>query len=208
MSRMPGPGTVGPAMSPHEKPRTAAITSRSAVVATLLLAGAVIVMALVLQGCSEADDGPIVAGSSAPGFTLTSLEGQQVSLSDYEGRPVLVNFWASWCPPCRDEFPELAKAREAHLDSGFEILGVTRNDAAEKSREFAEASGAEWPILPDPDDAAWEAFSPVGVPTSYFIDPDGVVQRVHIGPLSGEQLGDHLAAIGVPAEAGAGQEPA
>ena len=186
---------------------TAALTSRTAVVAALLLFGAILLAVVVLQGCAaeEADDtgaaaaqaGPVLEGMAAPDFTLTSLEGESVSLSDHAGQPVMINFWASWCPPCRDEFPVLAEARERHGDTGFEILGVTHNDLDEQSRKFVSESGAEWPMLPDGDDTVWDRYGPVGLPTSYFVDGDGVVQRVHIGPVTDEQLANHLAAIGL-----------
>lgn len=189
--------------------------SRSAVLATVGLAVAVLAMAVLWQASTPGEEtgadpsapeaaaapavetGIVRAGVAAPDFTLTSLEGETISLDDYAGRPVVVNFWASWCPPCREEFPVLAAAREAHAGSGLEILGITRNDGAEYSRAFAEDSGAAWPILPDPDGSAWEAYDGVGLPTSFFIDGDGIVQRVHIGPVDEAQLADHLAAIGV-----------
>ena len=188
---------------------TAALTSRTAVVAALLLFGAILLAVVVLQGCAgeETDDpdsasevapsGPVREGVAAPDFTLTSLDGETMSLSDYAGQPVLVNFWASWCPPCRDEFPALVRAYEAHAADGLEILGVTYNDQPDLARQFVEESEAEWPILSDPDHVAWDAFSPVGPPTSYFIDADGVVQRVHIGAVNDEQLASHLTAIGL-----------
>ena len=94
----------------------------------------------------------------------------------------------------------LADAHEAYADDGFEILGVTHNDRDDLSREFVAESGAKWPMLPDPDDIAWEIYGPVGQPTSYFVDADGVVQRVHIGSVTEAQLANHLAAIGVPAD--------
>lgn len=195
---------------PSDPPRpepNAALTSRTAVVASLLLFGAIVIAALLLQGCSgdgrvdlasgAAPAGPVQEGMTAPDFTLSSLDGERLSLSDYAGRPLLVNFWASWCPPCRAEFPALVRAYQAHSEAGFEILGVTYNDQPEPARAFVEESGAAWPILTDPERVAWDAFSPVGPPTSYFIDGDGVVRRVHVGALSDEQLADHLAAIGL-----------
>jgi len=197
---------------PSDNEPTAALTSRTAIAAALLLVGAIIVMAIVLQGCDGGDDsktatstagepGYVTTGTVAPDFTLTSLEGETVSLSDYTGRPVLINFWASWCPPCREEFPELASAREAHADSGFEILGVTSNDSEDGARRFVADAKAEWPMLPDTGGATWAAYGGVGLPTSFFIDAEGIVQRVHIGPLNEEQLADQLSAIGVPGEA-------
>ncbi len=191
---------------PQPEP-TAALTSRTAVVAALLLFGAIILAVVVLQGCAgeDADDGsteaapsgPVREGMAAPDFTLTSLDGERLSLSDYAGQPVLVNFWASWCPPCRDEFPALVRAYETHAGDGLEILGVTYNDQPDLAREFVDDSGAEWPILHDPDHLAWDAYSPVGPPTSYFVDADGVVQKVHIGAVNDEQLAGYLAAIGL-----------
>lgn len=191
---------------PQQEP-TAALTSRTAVVAALLLFGAILLAVVVLQGRAGevADDpaaevarsGPVREGVAAPDFALTSLDGEITSLSDYAGQPVLVNFWASWCPPCREEFPALVRAYETNAADGLEILGVTYNDQPDLARAFAEESAAEWPILSDPDHLAWDAYSPVGPPTSYFIDADGIVQRVHIGAVNDEQLADYLAAIGL-----------
>lgn len=192
---------------PQTSEPTAALTSRTAVVAALLLFGAIVLAVVVLQGCGGEDaeaggteaapSGPVREGMVAPDFTLSSLDGESISLSDYAGQPVLINFWASWCPPCRDEFPALVRAYEAHAADGLEILGVTYNDQPDLARKFVDDSDAEWPILSDPDHLAWDAYSPVGPPTSYFVDADGVVQRVHIGAVSDEQLSDYLATVGL-----------
>ncbi len=77
---------------------------------------------------------------------------------------------------------------------------MTHNDIAEHSRTFVADSGAEWPMLPDSEDTVWNGYGPVGLPTSYFIDAEGVVQRVHIGPVTEEQLAGHLAVIGLGPE--------
>ncbi|MEA2026807.1 MAG: redoxin domain-containing protein, partial [Chloroflexota bacterium] len=93
-------------MPPDDPPKTAALTSRTAVVAALLLGGAIMLMAIVLQGCGGDDEsaaGPVTEGVAAPDFELTSLEGETMALSDFAGRPLMINFWASWCPPCREE---------------------------------------------------------------------------------------------------------
>jgi peroxiredoxin len=200
-------------MLPLKHPRGGRLALRPVVVVGLLASAAFVLLVLPLTGSGGADPyameavtappirpGSIQAGVAAPRFTLTSLEGETISLRDYRGRPVLVNFWASWCPPCREEFPVLSAAREAHADEGLEILGIARNDGADYARRFVEESGASWPILLDPDGAAWAAYDGVGLPTSFFIDDQGFVQRVHIGPLDAGQLADHLSAIGVPAQ--------
>lgn len=189
-------------MPEDEQPKTAAVTSRSAVIATLLLAVAVVVVAIVMQGFGSDETPttkPVTEGTAAPDFELSTLAGDAMALSDYSGRPVMINFWASWRPPCREEFPVLADARAAHAGEGFEILGVIRHDSDELSGRFVAESAAEWPMLPDHDSVAWGAYHPPGLPTSYFIDADGVVQRVHIGPVSETQIANHLAAIGLPA---------
>jgi peroxiredoxin len=189
----------------------AAITSRTAVVAAVAVAFAMLLLALLWQGTGQdgsvgtqgrtappLEPGIVRVGTTAPDFTLTSLDGQAMSLSDYAGRPVVVNFWASWCPPCREEFPVLAAARDAHAESGLEIIGITHNDGESSTRAFVAESGARWPMLPDLDGSTWQAYGGVGLPTSYFIDADGAVERVHIGPVDEQQMADHLAAIGVP----------
>jgi cytochrome c biogenesis protein CcmG/thiol:disulfide interchange protein DsbE len=144
---------------------------------------------------APSEAGPVRAGMTAPGFTLDSLDGTRVSLSDYRGRPVLVNFWASWCPPCREEFPVLATVRQAHAASGFEILGLSHNDGERFAREFIEERGAGWPMLVDPDDATWRAYGATGLPSSYLIDGRGVVRQVYFGPLDEARLTGHLSAI-------------
>ena len=200
---------------------TGAVTSRAAVIATLLLFAAIVAVVLMVTlwdsgergsaapAASEDPDavepvtappialGAVRTGSTAPDFTLTSLTGETVSLSDYAGRPVMINFWASWCPPCRAEFPLLAGVRERYQDQGLEILGVTVNDGASYAQDFVDKIGAEWPILLDSDAVAWEAYGGVGLPTSFFVDAAGVVRDARIGPVNEVQLSKHLAAIGI-----------
>jgi peroxiredoxin len=170
----------------------------------LTVATGLLLSLTVISGCLEDEPaseaarreaGPVTAGMTAPGFTLDSLDGTRVSLSDYRGRPVLINFWASWCPPCREEFPVLAAVRQAHAASGFEILGISHNDGERYARGFVEERGAGWPMLLDPDGATWQAYGAIGLPSSYLIDARGVVRQVTFGPLDAARSIGHLSAI-------------
>lgn len=131
----------------------------------------------------------------APAISLSTVDGRTVALADYRGRPVIVNFWASWCVPCRDEFPLLAAARAAHQTDGLEILGVIHDDSARSAAAFAATYNAGWPLLMDADDVAWNAYHGAFVPISYFIDRNGVVRAVSYGPPPSASLDAEIAKI-------------
>ncbi len=131
----------------------------------------------------------------APDFALADLEGRTVRLSEYRGRPVVVNFWASWCVPCKTEFPLFKAAHERHAESGLEILGVIHDDSLEDARAFAQQQGAAWPMLDDRDDAVWEAFRVQALPTTYYVDRDGIVRAVSFGPPPSGALDEQLEKI-------------
>jgi cytochrome c biogenesis protein CcmG/thiol:disulfide interchange protein DsbE len=143
--------------------------------------------------------GSPMLGKPAPDITLTTTDGRTVSLSDYRGRPVIVNFWASWCIPCRDEFPQFVAARAEHAADGLEILGVVHQDGADTASAFARDHDAQWPMLMDTADAAWTAYRVLGVPSTYFIDRDGIVQATSLGPITAASLPLQLATIIPPA---------
>jgi cytochrome c biogenesis protein CcmG/thiol:disulfide interchange protein DsbE len=131
----------------------------------------------------------------APPIDLVALDGERVQLSDYIGRPVIVNFWASSCLPCRDEFPLFVEALEQHQDDGLEVLGVIHDDSNEAAQAFATAMGGTWPMLPDPAGVAWNAWLGVGLPTTYYIDPEGVVRDFSLGPVTRSGLAIQIARI-------------
>jgi cytochrome c biogenesis protein CcmG/thiol:disulfide interchange protein DsbE len=141
---------------------------------------------------------------TVPDIRLPTLDGRIAALSEFRGGPVLVNFWASWCPPCREEFPVLAAARERHRAAGFEVVGISHNDGQAYALRYVAEVGASWPMLIDEANEAWRAFGAVGLPSSYLIDADGVLQRIHFGPLDEAQLEEHLAAVGM---AGTDEQP-
>jgi cytochrome c biogenesis protein CcmG, thiol:disulfide interchange protein DsbE len=131
----------------------------------------------------------------APDFTLESLTGQTVSLADYRGRPLIVNFWASWCGPCQEEFPLFVAARATHAAAGLEILGIVHNDTTTAAQAFADKHGAHWPLLSDPDNTTWAAYKGWELPISYYIDRQGVIRAVSYGPPPSGALDDQLAKI-------------
>ncbi len=138
---------------------------------------------------------PLV-GRPAPDFTLATLDGRQVSLADYRGRPVIVNFWASYCEPCKIEFPLFRTARERHADAGLEILGVIKDDDdLGAARAFADSQGATWPLLPDAGGRTVDAYRTAAVPLTFYVDRAGIVRAVSYGPPPSGVLDDHLAKI-------------
>jgi cytochrome c biogenesis protein CcmG, thiol:disulfide interchange protein DsbE len=134
-------------------------------------------------------------GKEAPEIDLLTIDGERVTLSGLRGQPVLINFWATWCPPCREEFPLMVAAREEHADDGLEILGVMHQDFADGAREFAKDIGATWPILDDPDDVAYDDYLVAGLPTSYFVDTDGIVRAFSLGGFTEDGLAAQLKTV-------------
>lgn len=140
---------------------------------------------------------PAVArvGEAAPAFTLSDLDGNRVSLADLRGRPVVVNFWASWCGHCREEFPLLASAAATHRDAGLAVVGIVFRDGAEPARDFMARFGATWPAAIDPDETVASQFGIIWPPDTFFIDRNGVVTSRQIGQLTSADLDRGLAGI-------------
>jgi cytochrome c biogenesis protein CcmG, thiol:disulfide interchange protein DsbE len=140
---------------------------------------------------------PAVAriGTTAPSFALADLDGNPLRLADLRGRPVIVNFWASWCAPCVEEFPLLRAALAAHAGDGLAIVGIVYRDRSEAAREFMTRMGAKWPAAMDPAETVAGQFGIFNPPESFFIGRDGVIAGRQIGQLSAADLDRQLLLI-------------
>lgn len=126
-------------------------------------------------------------GQLAPDFTLTDLEGEPVKLSDLRGRAVLLNFWASWCPPCRAEMPDLQEAHEKYSD-GIRILAVNIQEDKEAVKNFVQEFGLTFTVLLDSDGSVARTYRIAAIPTSFFIDRNGIIRLRWVGALSKQAL--------------------
>jgi peroxiredoxin len=131
-------------------------------------------------------------GKIAPDFTLVDLDGNEVSLSDFRGQPVLINFWATWCPPCRTEMPDIAAAYEEHRDKELVVLAVNVEESADNVRGFADEDKVSFPVLLDGDGAVARQYRVRALPTSFFINRDGVIADVFYGGMSRKKLDGFL----------------
>jgi thiol-disulfide isomerase/thioredoxin len=131
-----------------------------------------------------------LAGSTAPVFALLDDRGANVSLSDYKGRVVLMNLWASWCPPCRAEMPDLQRLSQEYARSGLSIVGVNEGESAERARTFAQSLGIRFPIWIDDQQRYGRLYAALGMPTTVIIGRNGVVLKGYDGPLTFSQMQD------------------
>lgn len=130
----------------------------------------------------------------APDFTLENADGQELRLSDLRGRPVVLNFWATWCVPCKAEMPELqALYDEMGAGAGFELLAVNIREAPAPAAAYGAELELSFPLVIDPAGRLADSFRVKALPTTYIIDAEGVVRTQHLGPLDREQLRELLA---------------
>ncbi|NOJ82789.1 TlpA family protein disulfide reductase [Myxococcus xanthus] len=140
----------------------------------------------------------MMKGKPAPDFALRALDsGEKVSLADLKGRPVVINFWASWCSPCRVEHPVLEwGARQYGSQAVF--LGVVFQDTDDNARGFLQQYGASFPQLVDPRSRMALDYGVAGVPETYFIDPNGIIRGKHVGPIDPQTLALRIQELSTP----------
>ena len=132
--------------------------------------------------------GILRVGKPAPDFTLALLDGGELSLSQYQGRPVVVNFWASWCPPCRQEAVALERAWRAHADAGVQFIGVDLQDRESDARAYISEFDVTYPNGTDIGGKISVDYGVIGLPVTFFVSREGVVERRFVGAISRGKL--------------------
>ncbi len=154
----------------------------------------VLVVALGWGIYSAVIAGPSVGteiNDKAADFTLTTLEGEEVSLSDYKGKPVFLNFWATWCPPCKEEMPDIQSFSDVHgEDVAVLSVNFTKYEPDKKAiPEFIESNQLKFPILMDREGKVGEnLYQVISMPTSFMIDSEGTIREKRVGPLTLEDM--------------------
>lgn len=135
-------------------------------------------LVVLLAGCGGQG---LSVGDPAPDFQLNSLDGQTVSLSDFKGSPVLLNFWASWCGPCVKEMPYLQQIYDDWQVMGLTLLAVNIMESPSKVEDFMQSQGLTFPVLLDSEGEIAGQYVEEGIPTTFFIDTEGIIQYVQVG---------------------------
>jgi len=163
---------------------------------TLALLAVLALVGLLTFGLLSKGSTAVAPGEQAPVSSLPRLEGGgSESLADYRGRWVLVNFWASWCEPCREEAPALERFQRRHGGADFTVLGIDSRDLSGDGRAFVRQYGLTYPQLRDGDGSAAGDFGTTGVPETYLVDPAGQVRLRVLGPVSEEALSEEVAPL-------------
>jgi len=128
-------------------------------------------------------------GNLAPDFEFSSFEGERLRLSDFRGQPVLVNFWATWCQPCRAEMPAIDEAVRRYAADNVAVLAINRGERYGLANDWAEELGVDFTAFGyDPEQAVFTQYKGIGMPTSFFIDAQGLITEVVAGPLRESDL--------------------
>jgi cytochrome c biogenesis protein CcmG, thiol:disulfide interchange protein DsbE len=169
-------------------------------IAMMMFAGGLIAMGVMFLLIKNNQVGDVVSSTSdisavplqmdypAPELELVTLDGVPVSLADFRGSVILVNLWATWCPPCREEMPTLNAFYEKYKDQDFLLIAINQEEPREVVQPFVEEFGLTFPVWLDEDYLAEDAFKTVHLPSSYVIDRDGRVRLMWIGAISRENL--------------------
>ena len=178
------------------------LNSRGRAIALLVLA---MLGLLLIQACtpsSQATQGGqqeaavgINVDEIAPDFTLLDLDSNEVRLSEFRGKVVLINFWATWCPPCRAEMPDIESLYQEYKDKGLVIIGIDIGEPEATVRQFVQRGGYSWTFVLDSTGTVAANYNIRAIPTSFFIDREGVIQTVNIGAMTKQGMEAMLAEV-------------
>ncbi len=139
-------------------------------------------LGLLVPGCSAGSElSKAQVGELAPKFQLQNLDGQSVALSNFRGKPVVLNFWATWCSPCRSEMPYIQQVYDEWSDKGLVVLTINIGESSTKVKEFMQGYGLSFTVLLDTKEKVAQSYNIRGIPSTFFIDKDGIIQVKIIG---------------------------
>lgn len=141
------------------------------------------------------DPHAVKVGKEAPNFSLEQLNGPPIALSDLRGKGVVLNFWGSWCEPCKKEMPDLQQQYEAYKDKGLIVIGINIGESPVAVEPFVKQFGLTFPILLDRQSQITKLYRIGPIPSTYFIDADGKVKEIFIGPLNENSISEKVANI-------------
>jgi peroxiredoxin len=139
----------------------------------------------------------MLVGRRTPEFTLQDLSGDEIAASSFQGKPVLVNFWATWCAPCREQMPKIQEAQRAFADKGLVVLAINDGESADTARKYIDEHKYTFRVLLDRDKSVAGKFSVSGIPALFLIDRDGNVRAQYTGYNSALDLREELKKIGL-----------
>ncbi len=145
----------------------------------------ILTCALLITGCSAPSGARV--GEPAPDFQLKDLDGQSTSLSNFRDKPVLINFWATRCPECLAEMPYLQQVYEERSDEGLVVLAINIGDSPSEVKEFLQTHNLSLPVLLDTEENVARKYNITGIPTSFFIDGDGIIRQKIIGAFPNQE---------------------
>ena len=170
--------------------RKTRLQNAALIVGGVILIGAV--LALAFSSTPNVMVGLAQIGKPIANFSLTDLHGVTHSIADYKGRPVLINGWATWCPPCKAEMPALHDFYLKHKAEGFELLAVNSGESHTAVQQFIDQQGFTFPVLLDTHKDVLDGLGVSGLPTSIFVGRDGTVKTIHIGGLTPDAIEQQL----------------
>ena len=145
----------------------------------------------IFENVEVSDSSGIEIGKAAPDFELVTLKGESVKLSDYKGKKVILNFWATWCPPCKAEMPHMQRFYDENKENGIEILAVNLTDlnsGKESIESFVKDYGLTFEIPLDQNGDIGRQYQAFTIPTSYLIDSNGIISNKIVGPMDEEMM--------------------